>query len=614
MANQSVDQMLRRAAAHARKGDVENARQAYRAVLDVFPANVRARQGLDSLGNPAANQEAGRKPAKGEVDQLVAQFHRGELVAVAEQGADLVTQFPDSFALWNLLGATNARLMRPEAAVEAFRNAVRINPRYAEAHNNLATVLQQQGRLDEALIAARRALQLRPGYAQAASQTLCLQLLMCDWKDDARLERQVRLLGAQSDALPPFAVHTMIDDPAVQQQVARNYAARRLMQSGSELAPAGTRAPGRLRVGYFSSDVYDHATLYLMAGLFREQDRSRFEVFLYSYGHIRSGEWRARVAADVEHFHDVADFSDEQIAALARSHALDIAIDLKGYTRMTRSEIFRNRLAPLHVNYLGFPGTMGSDRMDYLIGDPVIITQEARPYYDENIICLPHTYFPADNRREIAADNSSRANHGLPENGFVFCCFNANHKISPREFSIWMRCLAASEGSVLWLLESNRWSRANLCSEAAARGIDPARLVFAPSVPPAQHLARHRHADLFIDTFNYNAHTTASDALWTGLPLVTRVGRQMSARVSASLLTGLGMAEMITNSDAEYEALVMALAADPPRLAEAKAKLARNRLTFPTFDTSLYTRSFEAGLEHAQALHLSGRAPRDIRV
>lgn len=614
MANLSVDQMLRRAAAHARKGEVEEARKCYGEVLKAFPANARARQGLDALGTTRPVQAAGKQPPQAEVDELVARFHRGDLVAVADRGASLVGKFPDSFVLWNLLGATNARLMRSESAVEAFRNAVRINPRYAEAHNNLATLLLQLGRLDEALAAARRALQLRPGYAQAASQMLCLQLLMCDWNDHARLERQVRLLGAQSDVLPPFAVHTMIDDPAVQQQVARAYAARRLLQPESASAPAGARAPGRLRVGYFSSDVHDHATLYLMAGLFREHDRSRFEVFLYSYGHTRSGEWRARVAGDVEHFHDVADFSDEQIAALARSDELDIAIDLKGYTRMTRSEVFRYRLAPLQVNYLGFPGTMGSTCIDYLIGDPVVITDESREFHDEKIITLPHVYLAADNQREIATDSSSRAEHGLPEEAFVFCCFNANHKISPREFSIWMRCLAAKESSVLWLLESNRWSRANLCSEAAARGIDPARLVFAPNVPPAQHLARHRHADLFLDTFNYNAHTTASDALWTGLPLVTRAGRQMSARVSASLLTGLGLAEMITQNDAEYEALILALACDPERLAEAKAKLARNRLTFPTFDTVRYTRNFETGLERAHALHLSGRAPEDIRV
>ncbi len=372
--------------------------------------------------------------------------------------------------------------------------------------------------------------------------------------------------------------------------------------------------PGRIRVGYFSADFHDHATLYLMSGLARCHDRARFEISAYSYGATRSGEMRERLAADVDRFVDVREMPDRKVAALAREHGLDIAIDLKGYTQHARSGMFALRPAPVQINYLGYPGTMGADFMDYILADPVVIPAAERPFYSEKVIYLPHSYQPNDDARRIAETRTTRADFGLPERGFVFCCFNNNYKIRRREFDIWMRLLARVEGSVLWLLRSNEWAERNLRREAEARGIAGDRLVFAAPLPHDEHLARQRHADLFVDTFHYNAHTTASDALWGGLPVVTLAGRQFAARVAASLLTAVGLPELIAGTEDAYEALILDLATDAGRLAALREKLARNRLEQPLFDTERYTRDFEKALEIAWERYRAGLDPDDIRV
>jgi predicted O-linked N-acetylglucosamine transferase (SPINDLY family) len=359
-------------------------------------------------------------------------------------------------------------------------------------------------------------------------------------------------------------------------------------------------------VGYFSADFHDHATLHLMSGLLREHDRNRFEIHGYSYGATRGGELRDRVAASMACFTDVRDLSDQAIVDLARSNGLDIAIDLKGYTRHSRSRLFAYRLAPIQINYLGYPGTMGADFIDFMIADRVVVPDRERKFYAEKVIYLPNSYQPNDITREIARTQTRRADFGLPETGIVFCCFNQSYKITPNEFEIWMRLLRKVDGSVLWLLRSNSWAEANLRREAGLRGVDPDRLVFARKLPHAEHLARHQHADLFIDTFNVNAHTTASDALWAGLPVVTKAGRQFAARVAASLLTAVGLPELITETEQDYETLILHLATSPDGLAAIKAKLAQNRSSRPLFDTVRYARDFERALEAAYQEHLAG--------
>ncbi len=366
--------------------------------------------------------------------------------------------------------------------------------------------------------------------------------------------------------------------------------------------------PHKLRIGYFSADFRNHAMMHLTAGLFERHDRSRFEVHLFSFGEPSQDEMRARAIAAADGFHDVDNLDDAQIAAEAARARIDIAVDLMGYTRGSRPEIFVRRIAPIQVSYLGFPGSLGADFMDYIIADHWIAPQDA--HFTEKVIRLPHTYLATDNTRIIASRAFGRGELGLPQHGFVFCCFNNSYKISPAEFDIWMRLLGKVEGSVFWLLKDNEQAAANLAREAASRGIDPRRLVFAPRMAHADHLARHRAADLFLDTFNYNAHTTAADALWTGLPLVTKSGRSFAARVAGSLLHAIGLPELVTESEADYERLALDLATDPARLAAVKTKLAANRLTTPLFDTGAATRAFEDAYDAMHAARHSVSAVR----
>jgi len=316
----------------------------------------------------------------------------------------------------------------------------------------------------------------------------------------------------------------------------------------------------------------------------------------------------------VDVFHDVRAMIDTQVLELARSERLDIAVDLKGYTEGGRVNLFSYGLAPIQISYLGYPGTLGADFIDYIIADPVVIPEDNRRFYSENIIYLPKTYQPNDNRRVIADKEFTREEMGLPNDGFVFCCFNNNYKISPSEFDVWMRLLGKAEASVLWLLKSNKWSEDNLKREAEARGISGDRLIFAEKLSLAEHLARHRLADLFLDTFNYNAHTTASDALWAGLPVITKLGQGFAARVAGSLLSAVGLRELITENEAEYEALALKLATTPTELAQIKSKLAANRLTEPLFDGEMYTKDLERAYQIAYNRYFNGHQPDTILI
>ncbi|MET0375049.1 MAG: hypothetical protein ABW128_12445, partial [Rhizorhabdus sp.] len=378
--------------------------------------------------------------------------------------------------------------------------------------------------------------------------------------------------------------------------------------------PRPPHMTGRLRIGYFSADFHDHATMYLMARLFELHDRDRFAVHAYSYGPDQDDAMRRRLRGAVEEFRDIRHLGDRDVAELARRDAIDIAIDLKGYTNGTRSGIFAFRPAPVQISYLGYAGTMGADFIDYIVADPVVIPPRLRDAYSEKIISLPHSYMANDDRRPIADRPVTRADMGLPEHAFVFACFNNSYKISAELFDIWMRLLGKVEGSVLWLLRANRWTQANLAREAARRGIDPARLVFADKLAQAEHLARQHLADLFLDTFAFNAHTTASDALWGGLPVVTKLGESFSARVAGSLLSGVGLPELITHSAQDYERLAFELTTDRDRLAGIRAKLAAQRLTAPLFDSARFTRHIEQGYIEAYRRHVEGHPPDHIDI
>jgi predicted O-linked N-acetylglucosamine transferase (SPINDLY family) len=303
---------------------------------------------------------------------------------------------------------------------------------------------------------------------------------------------------------------------------------------------------------------------------------------------------RQRLEKSFDQFIEVGSKSDVEVAKLSRDLNIDIAVDLKGFTQDARTGIFSYRAAPIQVNYLGYPGTMGADYIDYIIADKTLIPLDAQSSYTEKVVYLPNSYQVNDRKRIISDRQFTRQELGLPEDRFVFCCFNNNFKILPATFTSWMRILKATEGSVLWLLQDNSWVVENLKKEAQKQGVDAQRLVFADRLPLSEHLARHSQADLFLDTFPYNAHTTTSDALWAGLPVLTMMGQSFASRVAASLLNAIGLPELITNTQEQYETFAVELAQNPLKLAEIKLKLANNRLITPLFDTPVFTKNIEA--------------------
>jgi predicted O-linked N-acetylglucosamine transferase (SPINDLY family) len=369
----------------------------------------------------------------------------------------------------------------------------------------------------------------------------------------------------------------------------------------------------KIRIGYFSADFKNHPVAFLIAELFELHDRRQFELVGFSFV-MANDEMRKRLVKSFDQFIEVGRKSDIEVAQLCRSFDVDIAVDLTGLTQDARTGIFAHRAAPIQVNYLGYPGTMGAEYIDYIIADKILISPEFQSCYSEKVVYLPNSYQVNDRKRVISEKIFTRQELGLPVNGFVFCCFNNNYKILPQTFEGWMRTLKSVEDSVLWLLQDNLWAAQNLKKEAQNQGIDAQRLVFAERMPLPDHLARHRLADLFLDTFPYNAHTTTSDALWAGLPVLTLIGQSFASRVAASLLNTIGLPELIANTQEEYEALAIELALNTKRLADIKLKLAKNRLSTPLFNTPLFTKNLEAAYIQMYERHHSGLEPDHISI
>ena len=556
---------------------------------------------------------------------------------------------PDFAAVWSNRGAMLQDLKRLEEALLSYDKAIALEPAYADAWNNRGVVLRDLGRLDEALVCFDRAIAIQPAYVEAyfnrapalrdlkrldeaaASYAKVLALkpgyefvpgylaetkmMACDWNGLDRIIADCAAgIREGRKMVTPFPLLAMVDDPSLHHMAARIYTGAKSPRRAS-LGPIPKRAQGeKIRIGYYSADFHNHATAYLIAEALEAHDRNRFELYGFSFGPEDQDVMRRRLFAAFDKFIAVGGFSDGEIAALSRQLGIDIAVDLKGHTQHSRAGIFALGAALLQAQYLGYPGSMGADYMDYVIADKTVLPPGSESDYSEKILRLPHSYQANDSKRKISAKSFTREEAGLPPSGFVFCSFNNNYKILPETFESWMRILKAVEGSVLWLLEDNAIAAANLRKEAGARGIDPARLVFAGRVPLEEHLARHQLADLFLDTWPYNAHTTASDALWAGLPVLTYAGRAFAGRVAASLLNALELTELITNSPSDYEQLAIALARDPERLSDLRKKLEINCTAMPLFDGRLTARHLEAGYEAMLARHQAGLPPDHIEV
>ena len=603
------------------QGRLEEAEPLYRAVLAFDPTQRDCLYNLGLLrkarGDLAGALELWRTSIAHHPGHPAANIAMGKVLGMLGRVGEALAAFDAALAVsprdidaLNCRGNVLARMGRHAEALASYDQVVALQPTYALAVLNRANVLGALGRPEEAVAAYRAGLLLTPDNDEVKGAKLFQQLQICDWSDyQAASDLIARRLGEGAPADLPFTLLAHCDDPAVQLAAANLHLKTRFPVAPQVLWRGEAYAHDRIRVAYVSADFRNHAVAHLIAGLFERHDRDRFEISAYALGPRVEDSKRDRIRAAFPVFHDVAQVGDLEVARMIRAAETDIVVDLNGFTAHCRPGIFAHRPAPIQINYLGHPGTMGRGIMDYILADRAVIPPGSEAFFGEQVIRLPHSYQVNDRDRAIAVQTPSRAEAGLPRDGVVFACFNANYKLNPPIFDLWMRLLAKVPGSVLWLLEGKAPVGRNLRAEARARGVDPDRLIFAPRAAPEDHLARHRLADLFLDTLPYNAHTTASDALWTGLPIVTCAGRGFAARVAASLLTAVGLPELITESLEAYEALALDLATDPPRLAALKARLAAQRETAPLFDTDLSRRHIEAAYSAAWERQRRGEPP-----
>jgi protein O-GlcNAc transferase len=619
------------------RGDLNEAVACYRQALKHSPAYAEAH---NNLGNALKDQ--------GKLD---------EAVACCLRALELK---PDLAEAHNNLGAAIREQGRPDDAIACYRRALELNPGLAEAHINLGDAFREQGKLDAAVACFRRALELKPGSAlvhnslgdafteqgkldaAVASYRRALELKpsyvsalcslvhglqhICCW-DDLRVlsERVIEAIDQDSgaglaDPVAPFGFLALplMTTAEQQRKSARQWVNQRLKVKGEfGYDPAHNRTtPPRTKmiIGYLSADFHSHAVAYLIAELIEKHDRNRFAIHGYSYGRDDGSAMRGRLVRAFDRFVDVRNLSHLQAAQRIAGDEVQILVDLTGYTRNARTRILALRPAPIQVNYLGYPGTMGASFIDYILVDDYIVPSDQQPSFTEKLVHLPGCYQVNDSQREIASCKQSRAECGLPEAGFVFCSFNNNFKITPEMFGVWMTLLKEVPGSVLWLLEGNRFAPANLCREAKRRGVAVERLVFAPHRPQAEHLARHRLADLFLDTFPYNAHTTASDALWVGCPVLTMAGETFASRVAASLLSALDLPELITRSLADYQDAALRLARNAGLLVALRERLEASRKESQLFNADWFARNLEKAYSTMWEIYASGEAPRAFTV
>ena len=489
-------------------------------------------------------------------------------------------------------GVVLARCGQHQSALEYYSKAIAINPQYTEAYHNRGTVFQTLKQYQAAIQDYTQALSLTPQHAFLRGMLLQLRLQICDWDDfEQTAKRFAASISAGEKASAAFYVLAWHDDPALQHKAAQVYISS---QHPSVTAPlARYTGHDKIRLGYFSADFRAHPVMALLAEVFERHDKRRFSLYAFSLAQHPMDDYQRRALAAFDHFFEVQTYSDEEIVRLARQHEIDIAVDLGGFTQDSRTGIFAHRLAPVQVNYLGYAGTMGAQYMDYLIADRTVIPPESQAHYSEQVVYLPQCFMPCDTTR-LPLGSAGRADYGLPDDAFVFCSFNNAYKINPMVFDVWMRLLQAVPKSVLWLSAHNATATANLQEQAKSRGVAQERLIFAQYLPSMNaHLARHRLADLFLDTLPYNAHTTAMDALWAGLPVLTVAGNSFAGRVATSLLNTLGLSELIAINWGDYEQRALDLAQNHHKLQALKNKLTHAIRHTALFDMEKFTQQLE---------------------
>lgn len=530
--------------------------------------------------------------------------------ALASYDAALTARPQYADALMNR-GTVLRDLGRPEQALIAYQQALALRPN-AITHANSAHVLYDLQRYDEALIAYRAALALDPASPLLLGECRKTQMQLCDWQNfDADLAEIAARIERGQAAFDPFAFLALSGSPSLQRILAQSWVRDYVPASPLPFVPRAS-PPGKLRIGYFSADFRNHPISVLIAELIELHDRERFEVIGISIGPDSHDAMRERLERGFDRFIDARSWPDQQLIQHARELELDIAVDLGGFTTGSRPTLFAQRVAPVQLSYLGYPGTSGAPYIDYLLADRIIVPASHEDHFTEKLIRLP-SYQVNDSTRTVGDKRFTREEFGLPSEGFVFCCFNGFHKLTPGTFARWMRILARAPGAVLWLYVPQPSAVANLQREAERHGIDRARLIFAGRLPYEDYLARYRVADLFLDTLPYNAGTTASDALWAGLPVLTLPGETFASRMAASLLTAVRLPELIAATERDYEEIAVALASDPSSLSALKLRLS-HPAELPLFDTRRFARSFESALIQINQRARDGLAPQHVWV
>jgi protein O-GlcNAc transferase len=635
-----VERLRAKAKAQEAAGQLEEAERLYRRLLDLHRTDLNARHMIavirlkqgragDALAllTPLVGEAPGDADIRthyglalkelGRLDQAMADFNRalalrpdnaltlfcrGNLLVEEAKFEDALRDYDRLMGLapaydegWFRRANALWLMEKFEEALTSYARALQLNPARFSAAFNSGTVLLKLERYEEAFNAFQLAGTLAPDHPYVLGGAASAVLGGCDLARWPQYQDQVIDAVANGSAvIAPLAFLPFCDDAALRRVCAEKFVKDRVPAS---ITPFGTVKPNggeRIRIAYLSCDFRQHATAELIAGLIEHHDRTRFEIAAFSFGSDDQSAMRTRLMKAFDRFDDVRTRSNADVARLLRDGKFDIAVDLKGHTEGSRPGILAHRPCPVQVSYLGYPGTTAAPWLDYIIGDAVVLPFDRQPFYSEKIVHLPNCYQVNDSTRACAGYVTGRAQAGLADDGFVFCCFNAAWKISPTIFDIWMRLLQSLPGSVLWLLEDNRSAIRHLRAAAGACGIDPNRLVFAPRLGTAEHLARHRLADLFLDTVPYNAHTTASDAMWAGLPLLTCLGTEFDGRVAASLLFAMGLPEMVTDTLKGYEELALGLARDRTRLSGLRERLAANRRTSRLYDTDRFRKSIEA--------------------
>ena len=645
----------------AASGDADRALQIFRKVLELQPDHAPAHYKCGNLLKDRQQLEA----ALASYDRAIALdpkyahalCNRGVVLerlnrwdSALESYDRAISLSPgDALAHYNR-AAVLRQLARPEEALASYTRAIAVEPGYFQAYCNRGILFEQMLRLDEALADFDRAIDLKPDYADfhlnrahllsrmkrflpaiagfdraialkadsryALGARQYAKMNVCDWSNlPADAHRLASGIEAGKLVSPPVPILVMVDSVPLHSKAAQIWVQEEHRPSTELPAISQRLRAGKTRIGYFSCDFHEHPVSMLMAEVIETHDRSNYEVTAFSSGPDTQDAMRKRLQRTFDRFIDVRDKSDRDVALLARELGIDIAVDLTGHTGDGRPGIFALRAAPLQINYLGYPGTMGADYIDYVIADTTVVPEAHERYYAEKILRLPNSFLPHDSSRAIAGTVYSRAELGLPSSGFVFCCFNNGYKITPDVFDGWMRILTRVPNSVLWLSQNNETATENLRREALRRAVDAERLIFAKRMDSAaEHLARHRAADLFLDTRPYNAHATAINALWAGLPVLTLPGEGFASRVAASLLKAIQLPELIATSTANSEDMAVHMAENPQFHAGIKARLAQNRAGSPLFDTRRFTRHLETGYSRILERFHAGLPPEHIYV